>query len=149
VAILAPGCSTLTPTQEDTLAEASSFLHDMAEGVAQLAISKKEANREIIRTVLVGLDQLILAETLDPQKVESAISPFWEKSQDLEIKLGLRAVMSGYTLFVRRFVHGTVDGNPVALSLLTAIREGGWRAMISAGETPPVLRHLKAKQTKP
>ena len=133
---IAPGCKTLTPGQQDTLADAADAVRTTADGVVTLAIANDPDNRAIIQATVTALDQLLLATSYEPAKVEAALTPIWKRLKDPNVAFGMRTVLTAYQVAVRRWVVGTIDGNQVARTLLTALRDGANAALsFPAGRT--------------
>lgn len=127
--LVGPGCTTLTPPQQQTLDEAAVVLRSAARGAGVLAISENPANAAKVRAAVTTLDALILSGNYDSAAVLTAFDPLMKQIQKPEIRLAVGTTLDLYQLLIGRYVVGQVNSNPVAKALLTALRDGGQQAL--------------------
>lgn len=127
--LIGPGCSTLSTSQTQTLEQSAVILRSAARGAAVLAISENPANVAKVRAAVTSLDALLVSGNFDSAAVLAVFDPLIKQIQKPEIRLAVGTTLDLYQLLIGRYVVGQVNSNPVAKSLLQALRDGGQQAL--------------------
>lgn len=132
------GCSTLTPTQDQRLADAKIVVKGAARTAAIIAINKDASgkNHQYVETAIVCLDAVLVSQDYSREGVVKALEPVFKEAKDPNVAMALMLALDTYEAFLGRLVKGQVAGNPVARELVFALKEGGKEALAAVRYNP-------------